>query len=171
MCVCVYLLVLISCSLRSKTGPGPVQPPQPQLHLPPEPAQRRARPGGGRRGGRRRLRPAAPPSAAAHAPVPLPHLLQLQRLAKRQQLPVHPSFHPVHAVTPFRWLRLSHASLGPAPGTGTGQPLRRAGLQTRIDQVRTTAERELSAADPQISPMFETILINGLALFCTIKIS
>ncbi|XP_070813713.1 SLAIN motif-containing protein 1-like isoform X2 [Chaetodon trifascialis] len=122
---------------RSKTGLrqhiiGPGQPPQPELHLPAQPAQRRPRPGGGRRGGRRRLRPPAPTAATPHPAAALPHLLQHSRLAKKHKFPVHPSFHPLHPSVPFRWVRHSTS----APGTGTGQPLRSraAGLQTRISQ-------------------------------------
>uniref|UniRef100_A0A8P4G3E8 SLAIN motif-containing protein 1 n=1 Tax=Dicentrarchus labrax TaxID=13489 RepID=A0A8P4G3E8_DICLA len=122
---------------RSKTGlrqhiVSPGQPPQPELHLPAQPAQRRPRPGGGRRGGRRRLRPPAPAAASPHPPSALPHLLQHPRLAKKHKFPVHPSFHPLHPPLPFRWVRLSTT----AAGTGTGQPLRSrvAGLQTRISQ-------------------------------------
>ncbi|XP_044043293.1 SLAIN motif-containing protein 1-like isoform X3 [Siniperca chuatsi] len=124
---------------RSKTGlrqhvVRPGQPPQPELHLPAQPAQRRPRPGGGRRGGRRRLRPPAPTTATPHPPAALPHLLQHPRLAKKHKFPLHPSFHPLHASVPFRWVRLSTSA--PGTGTGTGQPLRSraAGLQTRISQ-------------------------------------
>ncbi|XP_074520888.1 SLAIN motif-containing protein 1-like isoform X1 [Halichoeres trimaculatus] len=118
---------------RSKTGPRqhvvlPSQPPQPELHLPAQPAQRRTRPGGGRRGGRRRLRPPAAAAAAPHPPAPLPHLLQHPRLAKKHKFPVHPSFHPLHPAIPFRWVRVSGAAAttGVAAGTrvGTGQPVR-----------------------------------------------
>ncbi|XP_030266758.1 SLAIN motif-containing protein 1-like isoform X1 [Sparus aurata] len=124
---------------RSKTGlrqhvVGPGQPPQPELHLPAQPAQRRPRPGGGRRGGRRRLRPPAPATAAPHPPSALPHLLQHPRLAKKHKLPVHPSFHTLNAAVPFRWVRLPASAPGIGTGPGPGQPQRsRApGLQTRI---------------------------------------
>ncbi|XP_030266134.1 SLAIN motif-containing protein 1-like isoform X4 [Sparus aurata] len=124
---------------RSKTGlrqhvVGPGQPPQPELHLPAQPAQRRPRPGGGRRGGRRRLRPPAPAAAAPHPPSALPHLLQHPRLAKKHKLPVHPSFHTLNAAVPFRWVRLPASAPGIGTGPGPGQPQRsRApGLQTRI---------------------------------------
>lgn len=142
LCMCAFCSrVLISRSPRSKTGlrqhvVGPGQPPQPELHLPAQPAQRRPRPGGGRRGGRRRLRPPAPAAAAPHPPSALPHLLQHPRLAKKHKLPVHPSFHTLNAAVPFRWVRLpaSVPGIGTGPGPGPGQPQRsRApGLQTRI---------------------------------------
>ncbi|XP_076579571.1 SLAIN motif-containing protein 1-like isoform X3 [Chaetodon auriga] len=126
---------------RSKTGLrqhiiSPGQPPQPELHLPAQPAQRRPRPGGGRRGGRRRLRPPAPAAATPHPAAALPHLLQHSRLAKKHKFPVHPSFHPLHPSVPFRWVRHSTSVPGTGTGTGTGQPLRSraAGLQTRISQ-------------------------------------
>ncbi|XP_029303696.1 SLAIN motif-containing protein 1-like isoform X4 [Cottoperca gobio] len=124
---------------RSKAGlrqhiirPG--QPPQPELHLPAQPAQRRPRPGGGRRGGRRRLRPPAPTAAAPHPPAALPHFLQHPRLAKKHQLPVHATFHSLHSPSPLRWLRLSTSA--PRPASGTGQPLhgRAARLQARVSQ-------------------------------------
>ncbi|XP_068447091.1 SLAIN motif-containing protein 1-like isoform X3 [Clinocottus analis] len=124
------------------------QPPQPELHLPAQPAQRRPRPGRGRRGGRRRLRPPAAAAAAPHPPGALPHLLQHPRLAKKHQFPVHPAFHPGHSAVPVRWVRLSASAPAPAPGTGTGtgngtgngtwtgQPLRgrAARFPTRISQ-------------------------------------
>lgn len=141
--VCVFCTpVLISRSPRSKTGLrqyiiGPGQPPQPELHLPAQPAQRRPRPGGGRRGGRRRLRPPAPAAATPHPSPALPHLLQHPRLAKKHKFPVHPSFHPLHPSLPFRWVRLSTSA--PGSGTGTGQPLRSraTGPQTRIRWEKT----------------------------------
>lgn len=124
-------------SCRSKAGlrhhvVRPGQPPQPELHLPAQPAQRRPRPGGGRRGGRRRLRAPAAAAAAPHPPSALPHFLQHPRLAKKHHFPVHPSFHPLHTAVPFRWLRLPGSA--PHPAAGAGQPLwsRAAGLQTRI---------------------------------------
>ncbi|GAA6224176.1 SLAIN motif-containing protein 1-like isoform X3 [Lates japonicus] len=127
---------------RSKAGlrqhvVHPGQPPQPELQLPAQPAQRRPRPGGGRRGGRRRLRPPAPAAATPHPPAALPHFLQHPRLAKKHQFPVHPSFHPLHPSVPFRWVRLSTSAPNPATGTGTGQLLRirAAGLQTRIRRI------------------------------------
>lgn len=132
---------------RSKTGlrqhvVRPGQPPQSELHVPAQPAQRRPRPGGGRRGGRRRLRPPSTTAAAPHPPTALPHLFQYTRVAKKHQFPVHPSFHPLHPTVPFRWVHLSKPASGPAPGfgtgtgTGTGQPLHsRAGLQTRISRI------------------------------------
>ncbi|KAF7641431.1 hypothetical protein LDENG_00281620, partial [Lucifuga dentata] len=112
------------------------QPPQPELLLPAQPAQRRPRPGGGRRGGRRRLRSPASPAASPHPPSALPHLLQHPRLAKKHQfpqLPHHPSFHALHPSVPFRRVRLSATGTR----TGTGQPLHgwTAGIQTRISRI------------------------------------
>lgn len=120
-----------TAGLRQHVGVRPGRPPQPELLLPAQPAQRRPRPGGGRRGGRRRLRPPAAAAAAPHPPLALPHLLQRPRLAKKHQLPVHASFHPLHAATPFRWLRLPGVTTAAA---GAGRPVwhRGAGLQPRI---------------------------------------
>ncbi|KAF6728616.1 SLAIN motif-containing protein 2 [Oryzias melastigma] len=126
---------------RSKAGlrqhvlrPG--QPPQPELLLPAQLARSRPWPGGGRRGGRRRLRAPPPAAAPPRLPAALPHLLQHQRLAKKHQLTVHPSFHPLHPPVPYRWLRLSGSgSALPRPvASGTGQPVRSraAGLQNRV---------------------------------------
>lgn len=139
-------LVLISRSPRSKAGPRqhlicPGQPPQPELDLPAQPAQRRSRPGGGRRGGRggrRRLRSPAATTATPHPPAPLPHFLQHPRLAKKHQFPVHPSFHPLHPPVPFRWVRRSTCAPSPVSGSwagaGSGQHLRSRAtvLQTRF---------------------------------------
>lgn len=135
---------------RSKAGPRqhlihPGQPPQPELDLPAQPAQRRSRPGGGRRGGRRRLRSPATATAAPHPPAPLPHFLQHPRLAKKHQFPVHPSFHPLHPPVPFRWVRRSTCAPSPVSGSwagagtgaGSGQHLRSRAtvLQTRISRI------------------------------------
>uniref|UniRef100_I3K728 SLAIN motif family member 1 n=1 Tax=Oreochromis niloticus TaxID=8128 RepID=I3K728_ORENI len=110
---------------RSKAGlrqhlVRPGQPPQPELDLPAQPAQRRSRPGGGRRGGRRRLRSPATATAAPHPPAPLPHFLQHPRLAKKHQFPVHPSFHPLHPPYPSAGFAIQPALQAQSQGLGLG---------------------------------------------------
>lgn len=144
MCVCVCVrcpLVFICHPLRSKAGLRQYvvcsgQPPQSELQLPAQLTRSRPGLGGGRRGGRRRVRSPSPAAATPHLPAPLPNFFQHQRLAKKHQLTVHPSFHPLRPPLPFRWLRLSSSGSGPACPviSGTGQPLRSraTGLQSRI---------------------------------------